>query len=72
MDAMKASDLLAIIEAFVAAHGDDTQIVSIMWTQRAYGSEFDVKIETLESWPPRRPAPITTEIREGGAGRVTP
>ncbi len=70
MDAMKASDLLAIIEAFVAAHGGDTEIVSIMWTQRAYGSEFDVKIETLEPWPPK-PAP-NTETREGGAGRVTP
>ena len=65
MDAMKASDLLAIIEAFVAAHGDDTNIVSIEWTRRTYGGDFDVKIETLEPWTPR-PAPNTTEIREGG------
>lgn len=57
MDAIKASDLLAIIQAFVDAHGGDTQILRIEWTLRTYGGDFDVKIETLESWPRRKAAP---------------
>ena len=70
MDTLKAKDLLTIVEQIVAIDGDDTNIVSIEWTRRTYGGDFDVKIETLEPWPPR-PAP-NTETREGGAGRVTP
>ena len=74
MDAMPAKDLLAIIEAFVAAHGGDTKILSIEWTLTTYGGgSFDVRIETLESWkrpttppPPReQPAPEVAQSHRG-------
>ena len=68
MDTIKAKDLLDIVEQIVAIDGGDMEIVSITWRERNLGGDFDVKVETLRTWPPQ-PAPNTTEIREGGAGR---
>ena len=65
MDTLKAKDLLTIVEQIVAIDGGDMEIVSITWRRKNLGGDFDVKVETLKTWPPR-PAPITTEIREGG------
>ena len=54
--AMKASDLLALVQEFVATHGGDTEIIRIEWELRTIGGEFNVRIEILTRTQPR-PAP---------------
>ena len=40
--AMKASDLLALVQEFVATHGGDTEIIRIEWELRTIGGEFNI------------------------------